>query len=143
MSEHFQIVVCVDATYLAPDGDLEALLADDLTLGRLLELLPHSVAVLFGVSQVTEADAHLGGCSVVSRGLHFFQSSLLAGSRLLGLPTNSTVALNHQAILLIVFLKIVQLLALFSFYPIFVDQANGLTSQSVKIFDHSIIRLTT
>ena len=77
VSEHFQIVVCVDATYLAPDGDLEALLADDLTLGRLLELLPHSVAVLFGVSQVTEADAHLGGCSVVSRGLHFFKAHYL------------------------------------------------------------------
>ena len=52
VSEHLQIVVCVYATDLAPDGYLEALLAEDLSLGRLLELLPHPVAVPFGVGQV-------------------------------------------------------------------------------------------
>ena len=66
VSKHFQIVVGVDAADLALDGDLEALLAYDLSLRGFLELLPHPVAVPFGVGQVAETDPHLGGHSVVS-----------------------------------------------------------------------------
>ena len=69
VSKHLQIVVRVDSTDLAPDGYLKALLADDLSLGRLLELLPHPVAVSFGIGQVAQVDTHLGGYSVVSRDL--------------------------------------------------------------------------
>ena len=66
VSKHFQIVVGVDAADLALDGDLEALLAYDLSLRGFLELLPHPVAVPFGVGQVAETDPHLGGHSVMS-----------------------------------------------------------------------------
>ena len=66
VSKHFQIVVGVDAADLALDGDLEALLAYDLSLRGLLELLPHPVSVPFGVGQVAQADPHLSDHSVVS-----------------------------------------------------------------------------
>ena len=65
VSKHFQIVVGVDAADLALHCDLEALLAYDLSLRGLLELLPDAkrgTVVLTRLKQVKNClqSAHLG-----------------------------------------------------------------------------------